>query len=511
MECDAPHMDTTPYWLSTGKAPSFPTLAHDLEVEVLVVGGGITGVTTAYLLACEGVKVALLERGRICEGETGHTTAHVSYVTDERLSELVKTFGRDHARAGWEAGAYAMDTIKANVRREAIQCDFGFAPAFLFAEAGGDTEREAEKLREEAKLAVDLGFAAEYVSSAPVVKRPAIRFANQMKFHPRKYVTALAERVAAKGGHVFEKSEVTEFQDSPRQAKSNGHKIRYSKLVISTHVPLQGLSGTASAALLQTKLAGYSTYAVGAKLPPGTLPQALFWDTGDPYLYLRIDRRKDCDYLILGGEDHKTGQVSDTEDRYRLLEKKLLGLFPNAEFDALWSGQVIKTNDGLPFIGETAEGQFISTGFGGNGITFGTVAAVMAKDYVMGIANPWADLFRPERKKLSAVWDYLKENKDYPYYFLSGQFAADEESGLASLGKGEGCVIRRNGKMLAIHREKDGNLTSLSAVCPHLGCTVVWNPAESTWDCPCHGSRFMASGEVITGPAESGLEKAPSK
>lgn len=496
-------MDTTPFWLKSAATPSFSKLTRDLDVDVLVVGGGITGVTAAYLISKAGRRVALVEKKSIGGGETGHTTAHVTQMTDTRLSELVETFGRDHAQAAWEAGAAAMRQIEENVRAEEIACELRAVPGYLYAAAEAD-EEEVESLRAEAKLGAELGFDAAFVSDAPVVRRPALRVANQLKFHPQKYVAALAERIAQHGGEVFE-GEATEFQKDPLRAQVNGHAVRFQHAIFATHVPLQGNAGLVSASLLQTKLAGYSTFAIGARLSAGELPEALFADTNDPYLYLRIDRREDCDYLILGGEDYKTGQHSDPQEHYARLERKLRALFPAAQIAERWSGQVIETNDGLPFIGETAPGQFAGTGFAGNGMTFGTLTAMMARDAVLGVKNPWTDLFSVERKKLSATWDYLKENKDFPYYLARGQFVESEKA-LASLTAGGGCVIRHHGEKIAVSCNDRGEICALSAVCPHLGCTVAWNDAEKTWDCPCHGSRFSATGEVIAGPAESGLE-----
>ena len=213
--------------------------------------------------------------------------------------------------------------------------------------------------------------------------------------------------------------------------KANGHTIRCKFVVIATHVPLQGATGTVSAALFQTKLAAYSTYAVGAQIPKGSAPQASFWDTADPYFYLRIEHRKTHDYAILGGADHKTGQARDPERHYARVEKRLHQLLPKAKVDHRWSGQVIETNDGLPFIGETAPGQFVATGFSGNGMTFGTVGAMMAADAFAKRKNPWSQLFDVNRKKLSGVWDYLVENKDYPFYMAKEWLAKPGASSLA--------------------------------------------------------------------------------
>jgi len=262
------------------------------------------------------------------------------------------------------------------------------------------------------------------------------------------------------------------------------------------------------ATLFQTKLAAYSTYAIGMKLPKGKYSEALYWDTSDPYYYLRIDRGDSFDYAIFGGEDHKTGQVSQTERIFEKLSSMIKPYLTEAEVDYKWSGQVIHTNDNLPFIGEIADRQFVATGFSGNGLTFGTLSGLMACDAALGKKNPWKSLFDVRRKKiLGGTWNYLKENKDYPYYLIKDRLAANETTSIDDVKPGEGRVAKMNGERVAIYRDPNGKATVLSAVCTHMGCVVHWNSAEVSWDCPCHGSRFKTNGEVFAGPAELPLAK----
>ena len=269
-----------------------------------------------------------------------------------------------------------------------------------------------------------------------------------------------------------------------------------------------GKAGLIGATLLQTKLALYTSYAVAGKTQPGVIPDALYWDTGDPYRYLRIDRRKGFDVAILGGEDHKTGQADDTSARFDALTAAVREIAPDVEVTWKWSGQVIETNDGLPFIGEMAPHQFVATGFSGNGMTFGTLAAMMARDALTGVENPWRELFEVGRTKIrGGLWDYLKENKDYPYYLIRDRFAGADGKSTRAVRRGAGKILDLNGKRVAAYRHPNGTLSLRSAVCTHMGCLVAWNDAESTWDCPCHGSRFSKTGDVIAGPAESPLGK----
>ncbi len=504
------HMETTPYWLATAQPKRFTAVEKALTVDVLVVGGGITGVTTAYLLRRAGMSVALVERDRIAGVDTGHTTAHLTAVTDTRLSDLVEEHGRDHARAVWDAGAAAIEQIEEIVSQEKIECEFTHVPGYLHAPVEGGAEPDRQKFQEDARVANEFGFDAEYLDRVPHMETPGIRFANQAKFHPLKYLAALAPLIPSANSYLFEESKAEEFDAEKRRAKVNGHWINYGLLVLATHNPLSGESGVVSGMLFQTKIALYTSYAIGARLPSGTIPAASFWDTNDPYLYLRVDRGRDSDYAILGGEDHKTGQVEDTQRRYGRLEKSLHRLAPAAIPDHHWSGQVIETHDGLPFIGEIDAGQFTGTGFAGNGMTFGTLTAMMACDWAaQKKKNPWTELFSPSRKNLkSGVWDYLKENVDYPYYLVKTRLAAPEGDALAAVAPGEGKILKLKGKKVAVSRDASGKVTKRSAVCTHMGCIVRWNVAESTWDCPCHGSRFKPDGAVISGPAETPLAAA---
>jgi glycine/D-amino acid oxidase-like deaminating enzyme/nitrite reductase/ring-hydroxylating ferredoxin subunit len=494
------------HWIGNSKLPRFRKLNADLEVDVAIVGGGITGITAAHLLKKAGRSVALVERDRCAQADTGHTTAHLTYVTDTRLTDLVKAFGKDHAQAGWDAGRAAMAQIRSLVEEQHLDCDYRSVPGYLHAAWKKPAKDEAQLLQKEATLAAELGFDATYTDSVPFANRPGIRFANQAKFHPLRYLAGLLPGIAGEGSHVFENTEIDEFQPDPLAIMANGHKIRCEYVILATHVPLTGTTGLASAALFQTKLASYSSYAVGAKVPRGSMPEAIFSDTSDPYYYLRLDKRARFDYAIFGGEDHKTGQEADAEACLQRLEEMLGSILPKAKVDARWTGQVVETHDGLPYIGETADRQFAATGFAGNGMTFGTLAAMMATDAALGKKNPWRDLFDVNRKNLAGVWDYIKENSDYPYYYLKDKMAGAEGTAVADLPRNEGKILKLDGQRVAAFRNAHGKVITLSPVCTHMGCNVHWNKADSTWDCPCHGSRFQATGEVLAGPAETPLE-----
>jgi len=501
-------MNTKAYWGTTATLPAFPSLDRDLQADVVVIGAGLTGITTAYLLKKEGAKVVLLDRQRCAGADTGHTTAHLTYVTDKRLFELVDQWGKDSARRFWEAGSAAIDEIFDIARAEHVDCELKWVPGYLHARLEKERADDRDTLEKDFHFARELGFKAEFVEAVPYALRPGVRFEGQAKFHPLKYLGPLLDRINGDGSYVFENTEASEIESNPLAVHAGRFKICCSYLVIATHNPLVGKSGMFRATLFQSKLLLYTSYVLGATLPAGALPEALFWDTTDPYYYLRVDRHADHDYIIFGGKDEKTGQ--EKGPKFEALEAVLKRVLPQAQVQHRWLGQVVETNDGLPFIGESAGQQFIATGFCGNGFTLGTLSALMARDRFLGRPNPWYELFAVSRKKFhGGAWRYLAENLDYPYYFLRDRLRHVPEESPDKLKLGEGKIVQIDGKKAAAYRGNDGKLTLLSPVCTHLGCLVRWNDADSTWDCPCHGSRFRPTGEVFAGPAESPLEKMP--
>ena len=501
------HLDTTPFWLTGARTHHYAPLDRDLHVDAVVIGGGITGLTAAYLLKQAGRTVALIERRRIAESETGHTTAHLTAVTDHSLSHLVGSLGDDHATATWDAGFAAIAQIQEIVLSEHIECDFSWVPGYLYASASQDKDEARAQCGQEAEIATRLGFDATLVDEAPVFGAPAVRYEGQARFHPAKYLGALIERIPGEGCFVFEDTEVDEVDDRPLRIRCGPHTVQAEFLVMATHVPLSSGAGAVRATLLQTDLFAYSSYAVHGRVPKGTLPEGLYWEnSAGAYDYLRVDACSGYQDVILGGEDHKTGQADDTRRCFAAIERRLREYAPGIRIMHRWSGQVIETRDGLPYIGEVSPGRFVATGFAGNGMTFGTIAGMMAADALAGRTSPWAKLFDARRTRLlTGAWNYVKENKDYPYYMIRDRFAGAEGKSLRAVQRGEGKLIDLNGKRAAVYRDARGQVTMLSPSCTHLGCHVEWNTAEQTWDCPCHGSRFTTEGRVLAGPAERPL------
>jgi glycine/D-amino acid oxidase-like deaminating enzyme/nitrite reductase/ring-hydroxylating ferredoxin subunit len=498
------HLETQPYWIRTSNLPTYAALDRNVAVDVAVIGGGLVGITTAYLLKSAGLTVALLERGRCASIDTGHTTAHLTMVTDAFITDLVDKFGRDTATAVWDAGRTAIDRVQAHIEFEDIDCDFRRVPGFLHLASTG-SRLSLDDLRRHAELAASLGFAATYVDNVPGVSMPGVRFDDQALFHPRKYLNGLLRAIPGDGSFVFENTAADEVASEPLSIKAGAHAVSCGYVVLATHTPLMGKTNIASATLLQSKLALYTSYALAGRLPRGTVPPGLYWDTADPYHYLRVEPGDSVDVAIFGGADHKTGQAVDTRACYEELDKVVKRVLPAMELTDRWSGQVVETNDGLPYIGETSSRQFAATGFAGNGMTFGTIAAMMARDAVLGRKNPWQELFDPGRTKVrGGTWDYLRENKDYLYHMVR-DYSTTHAKSLRGVRRGTGQVVSLKGGRAAAFRADDGTVTLRSAVCTHMACEVHWNQAERTWDCPCHGSRFQPDGSVVSGPAEAPL------
>jgi nitrite reductase/ring-hydroxylating ferredoxin subunit len=222
---------------------------------------------------------------------------------------------------------------------------------------------------------------------------------------------------------------------------------------------------------------------------------------------VRVEAATNGYSVVAGGEDHKTGQMPDTRMPQAALDEWCQRLFPSARITHRWSGQVLETPDAIPIIGEVADRQWIATGFGGNGITFGTLSAMLVTSALTGRPNPWIDLVSARRiTALRHPWDYIRENVDYPYYLLKRMLGPEDERSLRNLKPGDATVVKLDGRAVAASRDDAGLYRLRSAVCPHMGCLVVWNQVERTWDCPCHGSRFSSDGTVMRGPAERDLD-----
>jgi len=489
--------------MTAAAIPSRPALAKDITTDVCVVGAGIAGLTTAYLLAEEGRSVVVLDDGAIAGGETSRTTAHLANALDDRYFELERLHGEKGARLAAESHSAAIDRIEAIVAREKIDCEFERLDGYLFVPSG----ESLDVLDKELAATHRAGLSdVERVARAPLESfdtGPCLRFPRQAQFHPLKYLKALAGAIEAKGGTIFNKTHANGFKDgTPCQVMTeNFAAVSASKIVVATNTPVNDWVA------IHTKQAAYRTYVIGLRVLKGSVTRALYWDTPDPYHYVRLQSAGENEVLIVGGEDHKTGQAEDDADRFGRLETWARERFTTAGDVAFrWSGQVMEPVDGLAFIGRNPGDKniFVVTGDSGNGMTHGTIAGILLSDLIGGRSNEWESLYDPSRVSLKAAPEFAKENLNVVAQYGDYATAADVE-GVRAIAPGTGALIRDGLKKVAVYRDTNGTLHKCSAVCPHLGCVVGWNATESTWDCPCHGSRFDAHGKVINGPANTDL------
>jgi glycine/D-amino acid oxidase-like deaminating enzyme/nitrite reductase/ring-hydroxylating ferredoxin subunit len=503
---------TESVWMSV-PLPTFVPLAEHLSADVCVVGGGLAGLTVAYLAAKQGRRVVLLERDRIGSGETGRTTAHLASAVDDRFGELERMHGEQGAYLAADSHDAAIERIERIVEEEGIDCDFARVDGYLFLGPDDDRsllERELAAARRAGLTSVD------YFEEAPIEgvrTGPCLRFPRQGQFHPLLYLAGLARAVERLGGRIYEGTQASDVADGEptRVETALGFSVEAGACVVATNSPINDRFA------IHTKQAPYRTYAIAARLPAGGAPaRALFWDTCDPYHYVRTAPLRGADgaptgdeVLIVGGEDHKTGQARDTEERHARLERWMRERFPTAgAVEWRWSGQVMEPVDGVAYIGRNPgeRNVYVVTGDSGMGMTHSTMAGMIVSDLIERDENRWAPLYDPARKSLGASREFLRENLNVAVQY--GDWLAPGEVGSADeIPAGTGAVLRRGLAKVAVYRDEEGRLHERSAVCTHLGCVVAWNPTERSWDCPCHGSRFDPYGRVLNGPAKTELRR----
>jgi len=490
--------------MATANTPSQSPLRESIRTDVCIIGAGIAGLTTAYLLGREGRSVVVLDDGVIGGGMTGRTTAHLTNAYDDRYVEIEKVHGAEAARLTAQSHTAAIHKISEIVSREKIDCDFEWLDGFLFGQSADDVQLLDDELAAAHRAGL---LEVERVSRAPLESFDtgvALRFPRQGQFHPLEYLTGLTRAILRDGGRIFDETHAAKIEGgkSARIETSDSPVVSSDVVVVATNTPVN------DRVAIHTKQAPYVTYVIGVQVPKDSVTRALYWDTGDPYHYVRLQSEAEYDVLIVGGEDHKTGQANDGNERHARLEQWTRERFPQAgEVEFRWSGQVMEPADGLAFIGRNPlddDNVYIATGDSGQGMTHGTIAGMLLTDLIQGRKNSWEDVYSPSRVRLRAVPEYASENinvaEQYADYVTAGDIKSESE-----LKPGEGAIMREGISKIAVHRNEAGAVHKLSAVCPHLGCVVSWNSTERTWDCPCHGSRFSAEGGVYQGPANSDL------
>lgn len=476
-----------------------PSLHHDLTTDVCVVGAGVSGLTTAYMLLKEGRQVVVLDKDDFAANETGYSSAHLSNALDEGYVEIERLHGKLGSQLAYQSHTEAINRISKIIKDENISCDFLRLDGFLFCgpnQTFVDLEKELFAAARAGMKDIQLERNGNFSLG------PYLRFRNQAQFNPVKYLKGLAEAVQRLGGQIFNGALVTQVKggDHAHVVTQKGCTVYCKDIVVATNVPINDLVA------IHTKEAAYRSYMIGLKIKRNQFPIGLFWDTADPYHYLRVHREADTDYdvLLVGGEDHKTGQKNDPQECFHKLNEWVRNKFGiESEIDYRWSGQIIEPMDGLAYIGLNpgiSNNVYIAAGDSGHGMTHGTIAGILLTDLMMGRENEWAKLYSPNRISFKGLNNYLNENFNTFWQYKDWMNAGEVKSA-DELREGQGAVIREGLSQWATYRDSNGKLHTFSAVCPHLGGIVHWNGVEKTWDCPCHGSRFSKLGEVINGPA----------
>jgi len=502
------------FWTASVESLSFEKLNSKRTTDILIIGGGIAGLTTAYCLAKSGKKVMLVEDGFLGSGESGRTTAHITYALDDRYYDIERYFGLDKAKLVAESHKEAIDFIEKIIDEENIECSFKRVQGHLFLDP---TDKE-ENLDEEFEATQRLGLPTEMLYDIPdfigEYREKSILFPNQGQFHIMKYLKGLADAILKYGGEIYTESRASNISNNG--ASVNGFKVKANHIVVATNTPVNDVL------TMHTKQWAYRTYVIAVKVPKGRLPYAMWWDTGNqdskwvakPYHYVRLEPFDDeNDLLISGGEDHKTGQADEEnlpeEHRYASLLSWTKKHFPYfTEIVYKWSGQVMEPVDCLAFLGKNPgdDNIYIITGDSGNGMTHCTIGGILISDLINGKENPWKDIYDPSRMTFKVAGDFVAEVGNMAYKMAKDWVSADIDKP-SELKPGEGAIISKGLKKIALYRDEDGTLHSCSAVCPHLGGVLQWNNDEKSFDCPLHGSRFTTDGTVINGPAISDLAK----
>ena len=492
--------ESMPCWLVKHPSRHSEDTQPGASADVIVVGAGIAGLSVAYHLLRGGASVLVIDKSAIGAGETGRSSAHLADALDDRYYLLEKAHGVDGAKLAAQSHRAAIESVAAIAEREQIACELERLDGYLYSYA----DDSPDTIEEEYQAAQRAGLMVERIESAPLPFRTGVslRFANQAQLDPMAYLTGLADAVKRLGGRIATDRQVVHVEDGEPSSVvlADGTRLAARNVVIASNVPFHDRFA------IHTKQAAYRSYVLGVGVPNTLLGRALFWDTQDPYHYLRW---AGSDLLLVGGEDHRVGQDAQPSKRWLKLEEWVRSRIPSVgEVRTCWSGQVLEPADGLAFIGKNPglrRGSYIVTGDSGNGMTHGALAGILISDLIFGRKNEWEPLYDPSRKptSLATIGEYLRENGK-----VAKSYAAWLKPALAHdtpIAPDSGAVIQRGLHKLAVYVDKAGVRHECSAVCPHLGAVVQWNAAERSWDCPAHGSRFDPCGKLLTGPAQRGL------
>jgi glycine/D-amino acid oxidase-like deaminating enzyme/nitrite reductase/ring-hydroxylating ferredoxin subunit len=490
-------------WVGTSEVTRFHELHSDLSADVVVIGAGIAGLTTAALVKADGARVVVVEAGRVAAGVTGYTTAKLTVLHGLVFDDLVQAFGEEGARKYADANLAGMATVADLAARHGIDCELERRPAYTYTT---DTQM-VDKVRAEVSAAQRLGLQAEFTTETdlPYPVEAAIRVADQNQFHPRKYCVGLARAIDGAGSAIYEGTRAlsVDEQDGRCTVETDHGTITAGYVVQATHLPISDSGG------FFARAHPVRSYAMSARLD-GPVPQGMYLSVDTPSRSVRSAHMGDEEVVILGGESHKVGQDPDTRERYAALEAWARAEFPIRSIDYRWSAQDYVPVDHVPFVGRlspASERVLVATGFKKWGMSNGSAAGVMLADRIAGRKSGFADFFDTNRvNPRQSIKELVKENANVVKRFVGDRLRTETRS-VADLAPGEAAVLVEGTERVGVYRDEAGDVHAVSPVCTHMGCTVTWNTAELTWDCPCHGSRFNCDGEVIQGPAVKDLER----
>ncbi len=475
--------------------------------DIVIIGGGITGVSTALQLQKAGKSCLLLEANNLCFGTTGGTTAHLNTLLDSSYNDISSNFGKEKAKLVADSVKEAINLVRKNIADYNIDCGFEEKDAFLFAQ-NKNQDQELEKI---AEATTEAGVDLEYTTRIPVpiAFTKAIKVSGQAKFIPTRYVYGLARAFELAGGIILEHCKTTGAKENGQvEVETNMGTFYCNALVYATHIP-------PTVNLLHLRCVPYRSYAIAVTLSDENYPGGLVYNMYDPYNYYRTEVVDGKKCLIGGGYDHKTAHSENEEQCFRKLEAHMRGNFKVQDVLYKWSSQFFEPADGLPYIGKLPGHQgniFTATGFGGNGMVYSHVAALLLSNILLNHESPYMDLYNPNRiKPVAGFVNFISHNADVVKQFAGKWLPHEDLESLVSFPKGEGKVVNYNSTRIGLYKDDDGKLHAVNPICTHLNCEVKWNGAEKSWDCPCHGARYAVDGQVLTGPADKDLEKIEIK
>jgi glycine/D-amino acid oxidase-like deaminating enzyme/nitrite reductase/ring-hydroxylating ferredoxin subunit len=489
------------YWIASTPQTEYPTLKEDLKVDVAIIGGGIAGIASAYMLNKEGIKTAVIEADRILSGTTGYTTAKVTSQHGLIYSKIKNQMSEELARQYADANESAIRMIENLTNDHKIECDLMPQSAYVYTLQ----DEYVDKIRDEAMTASSLGIKAAFLEKIPLPfsVKAAVRFENQAQFHPRKFLLALAEDYFKHGGKLFEQSRVVDLEDDGSYViiTNLGKKISAEKVIIASHYPCYNKPG-----LYFTRIYPERSYVVAIKAKE-SYPGGMYIAAEESGHSFRNQISDEGELILVGGEQHKTGQGEDTSRNYEALIDFSHKIFTVEDIPYRWSTQDCMTLDGLPYVGHFTSdtpNMYIATGFAKWGMTNSIASSLILRDLIMTGKSPWQDVYNPSRESIAAsAKNFVVQNLNVAHELIVGKISALPEQEI--IKPGEGKVVEANGQRAGAHRDEQGILHVVNTTCTHMGCEVNWNSAEKSWDCPCHGSRFSYGGDIIEGPAVNPL------